>query len=167
MEQYIVDIVLAAIFLIFTVTFAATGFAKRVLDFAAFVLSIVGTKVLSGTAADWVFSNTRLFSGLEKYLAKLIITVVCFVILYFVLSLIARLANQIFKIPVLKQANKILGGVMGAFCGLIVVIVLSIVLQISSHVVYNSKYVSAVENSVIVQTILSDDKMSSNIAALK
>ena len=167
MEQYIIDIILAAVFLGFTIYYAVQGFAKKVLSFAAFLLSIIASKGVSGYVTDWFFSNTRLFTGLEKYLAKLVIVVLSFVVLYFVFSKIAKLINNLFKIPVLKQANKVIGGVMGALSGIIVVIVLSFVLQISSHVVYNSKYVSMVENSRIVQTVLSDEKVLSNIDALR
>lgn len=163
MEQYMIDIVLAAIFLGFTIFYAVQGFAKKILNFAAFFVSIVASKIASGYVTDWFFSNTRLFTGLEKYLAKMIIVVLCFVVIYFVLSRIVKLIDAICKIPVLKQANKLLGGMLGAFSGLIVVIVLSFVLQISSHVVYNSKYVNLVENSKIVQTVISDDKILSNI----
>lgn len=167
MEQYIVDIILAAIFLGFTIVYAIRGFAERVLSFASFVLAIIASKMVSASVLDWTFSNTRLFAGLEKYLAKLIITVVCFVVIYFVLRLVSSVISKIFKIPVLKQANKLIGGILGAFSGLIVVIILSLVLQLSSHVVYNAKYVNAVQNSVIVQTILSEEKVMSNIEALK
>ena len=167
MEQYIIDIVLAAIFLGFTIFYAVQGFAKKVLNFAAFLVSIVASKIASGYVTDWVFSNTRLFTGLEKYLAKLIIVVLCFVIIYFVLSKIAAIIDKLFKIPVLKQAKKLFGGLLGALSGLIVVIVLSFVLQISSNVVYNSKYVSMVESSRIVQTVLSHEKVLSNIDALR
>ena len=39
----------------------------------------------------------------------------------------------------------------------------SVGLQVSSHVVYNAKYVNAIDSSVIVQAVLSNDKVSKNI----
>ena len=167
MEQYIIDLILAAVFITVTVVYFVRGFAKTVLKFAAFLGSIICSKLFLNTVTDWVFSNTRLFAGTEKYIAKLILMVVCFLVFLFVFTLIARLADKIFELPVLKQANKLLGGVMGAGIGAVLVIILSIALQISSHVVYNSRYANLVKNSVVVQTILPEEKMEINIDALK
>ncbi len=167
MEKYIIDIILAAIFILITVKYFTKGFAKTILNFVAFFLSIVLSRSVSGSVTDWVFSNTKLFAGTERYIAKLIITVLCFVVLSALLNWAVSLINKIFKIPVLKQANKLLGGLLGAFCAGIVVIIMCFALQISSHVVYNAKYVNAVENSVIVQTVLSDEKVNEGINALK
>lgn len=167
MEKYIFDILLAAIFLFEVIKNFRKGFAKTILDFIAFILAIVFAKSFSIKIMDWVFKNTNLFSGTDKYIAKLIIIVLSFVVLLTLLKWAAELLNRVVKLPVLKQANKILGGLLGALNGIILIVILSIVLQISSHVVYNSKYVSAVESSVIVQTVLSDEKVTNNINALK
>lgn len=166
MENYIIDIILAAVFVIITVTYFVRGFAKTVLRFITFFFSIVLAFGSSPQITDWVFTNTKLFMGTEKYIAKLIIFVFTFLFFSFVLHLLALIIDKIFKLPVLKQANKLLGGVLGAVCGAIAVLVLCVALQISSHVVYNTKYINLVENSVIVQTVLSDEKVLSHIEDL-
>lgn len=167
MEKYIVDFVLGAIFILITLKYFKRGFTNTLLRFAAFLMSIVLAKGFSAQITDWIFANTRLFIGTEKYIAKLIIMVVTFLILSVVLNWIAALIDKVFKLPVLKQANKLLGGIFGAVNGAIIVLVLCIALQISSHVVYNSKYIGMVENSVIVQTVLSDEKIAGHIEAQK
>lgn len=167
MEQYIIDIILAAIFLALTIKYFTKGFAKTILNFVAFFLSIVLSKSLSGTVTDWVFSNTKLFTGTERYIAQLIITVLCFVVLSVLLNWAVTLVNKFFKVPVLKQANKLLGGLLGALCGLMIVIVLCHMLQFCSHIIYNAQFVNAVESSKIVQLVLSDEKVLEGIAALK
>lgn len=167
MTEYIIDIILAVIFLALTIKYFTKGFAKTILNFAAFFLSIVLSKSLSGAVTDWVFSNTKLFAGTERYIANLIITVLCFVVLSFLLNWVVSIINRFFKLPVLKQANKILGGLLGALCGGIVVVILCFTLQIASHVVYKAEFVNAVENSIIVQTVLSDEKVLEGIEALK
>ena len=167
LADYIIDLILAGIFLVMTFTYLKKGFAKTILKFVAFFLSIVLSKILSGTVTDWIFSNTKLFVGTERYIAKLIITVLTFVVLSFLLNFLVSLINKVFKIPVLKQANQLLGALIGAVCGGIIVVILCFVLQISSHVVYNAEYVNAVENSKIVQLVLSDDKVAEGINALK
>lgn len=167
MEQYIIDIILAAIFLALTIKYFTKGFAKTILNFVAFFLSIVLSKSVSGTVTDWVFSNTKLFTGTERYIAQLIITVICFVVLSVLLNWAVTLVNKFFKVPVLKQANKLLGGLLGALCGLMIVIVLCHMLQFCSHIIYNAQFVNAVESSKIVQLVLSDEKVLEGIAALK
>ena len=167
LSDFIIDLILAGIFLVMTLTYLKKGFAKTILKFVAFFLSIVLSRVLSGTVTDWIFSNTKLFIGTEKYIAKLIITVLTFVVLSFLLNFLVSLINKVFKIPVLKKANQLLGALLGAVCGGIIVVILCFVLQISSHVVYNAEYVNAVENSKIVQLVLSDDKVAEGINALK
>ncbi len=167
LSDFIIDLILAGIFLVMTLTYLKKGFAKTILKFVAFFLSIVLSRVLSGTVTDWIFSNTKLFVGTEKYIAKLIITVLTFVVLSFLLNFLVSLINKVFKIPVLKQANQLLGALLGAVCGGIIVVILCFALQISSHVVYNAEYVNAVENSKIVQLVLSDDKVAEGINALK
>lgn len=167
LADYIIDIILAGIFFVMTVIYWRKGFAKTILKFVAFFLSIVLSRVLSGTVTDWIFSNTKLFVGTEKYIAKLIITVLTFVVLSALLNFLVSLINKVFKIPVLKQANQLLGALIGAVCGGIIVVILCFALQISSHVVYNAEYVNAVENSKIVQLVLSDDKVAEGINALR
>jgi uncharacterized membrane protein required for colicin V production len=167
LNEIIIDLILAGIMIVMTAVYAKKGFAKTILKFVSFFLSIVLSRVLSGTVTDWVFSNTKLFAGMERYIAKLMITVITFVVLSVLLTVAVSLINKIFKIPVLKQANQILGGLIGAICGGIIVVILCFVLQISSHVVYNAEYVNAVENSKIVQLVLSDEKVSEGINALK
>lgn len=167
MSEYIIDLILAGILIVMTAIYFRKGFAKTILKFIAFFLSIVVSRAISGNVTDWVFSNTKLFAGTERYIAKLIITVLTFVIVSALLNFVVTLINKVFKIPVLKQANQILGGVIGAICGGIIVIILCFALQISSHVVYNAEYVNAVENSKIVQLVLSDEKVAEGINALK
>ena len=76
---------------------------------------------------------------------------------------IIYLLKSLNKLPVIKQANKLLGALLGLGCSLVAVIVLSVGLQISSHVVYNAKYVNAIDSSAIVQAVLSNDKIAENI----
>ncbi|MBR6531847.1 MAG: CvpA family protein [Clostridia bacterium] len=167
MEQYIIDIILAAIFLALTIKYFTKGFAKTILNFVAFFLSVVLARSVSGSVTDWVFSNTKLFTGTERYIANLIITVLCFVVLSVLLNWAVSLVNKFFKIPVLKQANKLLGGLLGALCGLMVVYVACYAMQFLSHIIYNAQFVNAVENSTIVQLVLSDEKVLEGISALK
>ncbi|MBP3938151.1 MAG: CvpA family protein [Clostridia bacterium] len=167
MADYIVDIVLAGIFLVNVAIYFKRGFAKTILKFVAFFLSIVLSRAVSETVANWVIEHTDFFEGKEFYIAKLIITVIVFVVLSALLNGLVVLINKIFKIPVLKQANQILGGLLGALCGGIIVIVLCFVLQITANIAKNSDIADMVEDSKIVQLVLSDEKVEEQIKSFK
>jgi len=167
MTEYIIDIILGGIFIAMTAGYCRRGFAKTILKFVSFFLSIVLSRTLSGSVMDWVLENTSLFTGTERYITKLIITVLTFVVVSAALNALVVLVNKFFKIPVLKQANKLLGGLLGALCGGIIVIVLCFAFQITSHVMYKTDFAQAVENSKIVQFVLSDEKVNEGIASFK
>ncbi len=167
MTEYIIDLILAGIFIAITAIYFRRGFAKTILKFVAFFLSIVLSRAVSGTVMDWILENTSLFTGTERYITKLIVTVITFVVLSALLNAVVVFINKIFKIPVLKQANQILGGLLGALCGGIIVIVLCFAFQITSHVVFNDDYKDAVESSKIVQFVLSDEKINEGIESFK
>lgn len=167
MTEYIVDVALIAIFVAVTFIYYRRGFAKTVLKAGALFLSVILTLAFSERATSWIFSNTKLFAGTERYIAKLIVSVVMFILLYLALKWLSGLINRIFKLPVLKQANKLLGAVLGACCSIVIIAVISVSLQISSHVVYNANYVSAIDNSRIVQLVLSNEKISENLSLMK
>lgn len=167
MQEHIVDIVLIAIFALLTFKYYRQGLIGTIMKFGSAIISLAAAKLLCGTVTDWVYSNTKLFSGTERYLAKMMIFVILYIVIKLVFSWIISLLGSFKKLPVIKQANKLLGALLGAGCGIAAVLILSVVLQVSSHVVYNAKYVNAVDSSVIVQTILSNEKITENIQALK
>ncbi len=167
MTEYIIDIILVAILVVMTAIYFKKGFAKTILKFAAFFLSIIFSRAISDTITEWTIENTSLFTGTERYITKLIITVITFVVVAALMNALVKLVNKFFKVPVLKQANQILGGLLGALCGGIIVTVLCFALQISAHVVYKTEFASAVESSKIVQLVLSDKKVEEQIASFK
>lgn len=167
MQEHIIDIALIAIFVLLTFKYYRRGLFGTIMKFGSVILSLVASKLLCGTATDWVYSNTRLFASTERYLAKMMIFVMLYIVIKLVLSRIISILGSFKKLPVIKQANKVLGAVLGAGCGIAAVLILSVALQISSHVVYNAKYVNAVDSSVIVQTVLSNEKITENIQELK
>lgn len=163
MENYVIDIILLIAFIAITVRYFVKGFAKIILDFGAVIVAVIATGAFAGKIGDWLASNTSLFSGGNIYVSKLLTFVFCFAFFFAVFKWAAILINKIFKIPVLKQANKLLGGLLGAVCAVLVISIASVVLQISAHVVYNDNYKALVGNSRIVQLVLSDEKFDNDI----
>lgn len=71
------------------------------------------------------------------------------VILLFVLKILAKMIAKIFKLPIIKSVNKVLGGVLGAFKGLAVVFFICTILTVffSSG---DSEISEAVNDSLII-----------------
>jgi len=58
---------------------------------------------------------------LSMKLAEVIVFVVCFIIIYFLIRALVRLLDgTVFKIPVVKQLNKLLGAAMGLLTGALI-----------------------------------------------
>ncbi len=163
MQEHIVDIILIAIVVLMTFRYYRRGLVGTIFKFGSFIVALIAARVFCGSVTDWVYSNTKLFGDTERYIAKLIIFILIYIVIRLAFSWIISFLESVKKLPVLKKANKLLGALLGLGCGLIAVIVLSVGLQVSSHVVYNAKYVNAIDSSVIVQAVLSNDKVSKNI----
>lgn len=167
MSEYIIDLILIAIFALITFKYYKRGLVETIMRFGSFVVALVCAGLFSNKVTDWIYSNTKLFVGMERYLSKLIVFVLIYIAVRILFSWLIALLRTIKKMPVIKHANKLLGALFGVGCGLVAVIVISVGLQISSHVVYNAKYVNAIDSSRIVQTVLSNDKIAQNIQELK
>ena len=163
MQEHIVDIILAAIVVLMTIRYYRQGLVQTIFRFGSFIVALLAARIFCGSVTDWIYSNTSLFGSTERYLAKLIVFVLIYIAVRLLFTWIIRLLDSLKKLPILKKANKFLGALLGFGCGLIAVIVLSVGLQISSHVVYNAKYVNAIDSSVIVQAVISNDKIAENI----
>ncbi len=80
-----------------------------------------------------------------------VVLVIVFIILFKILS---RLLNKIIKkIPLVKQANKSLGGVAGALRGFILVAIFAMALALIAGFIANESFVSLVDQSIIINTI--------------
>lgn len=82
---------------------------------------------------------------------RLVISLVLFVILMVVLRFVCSWLEKLRKLPVLKQADWLLGAVLGAVKGLLLVFVLALVLQAAAALsADDGAFVQAVSNSRIV-----------------
>lgn len=106
---------------------------------------------------------------LEKSVAAPIITAVAHAILfvvllilsYILLMIVVRLIDKFFKLPLLNTANRLLGGVLGAFKGIIFVFLLCIILEVVAGIGKDSFARDAVEASKII-TFLNENNFVLN-----
>lgn len=109
-------------------------------DFVVSFVSSVGIDVeeLTKTMDSWSFSSENLATELVTKVAQPIVvaalTVVFFLllatILMFVLKWVAGLLSKIFKLPLIGTVNKVLGGVLGACKGVMVIIFVSTIFKL-------------------------------------
>lgn len=69
-----------------------------------------------------------------------------------VLNFVASLINGIFKLPLIKNVNKLLGALLGGVKGIIAVAVIGLVFYFVSSIAPETQFAAAVEDSAIVKT---------------
>lgn len=102
--------------------------------------------------------GANIAAELEKSVAAPIITAVAHAVLfvvilalsYILLMIAVKLIDKFFKLPLLKTANKLLGGILGAFKGVILVFLLCVILEIVAGAGKNSFATDAVASSKII-----------------
>ncbi len=105
--------------------------------------------------------STTIARELTDTVASPIITAVTHAILfalllaliYILLMIIVRLIDKFFKLPFLKTANRLLGGVLGAVKGVILVFLLCVLFEIIAGIGKESVVAQAVDSSKIVSFI--------------
>lgn len=164
MDDFIVDAVLILIFAAITFVNYRKGFILSVMRLVSWVLSFVFSRFMAKPVTEWIMTNTSLFKNSNPFIAKMAMFVLLFAVFGIVLRLVIRLINRIFKLPLLKQINKLLGLVTGLLCGTLITVVLCVCLQIGSNVIYSEQFKTAVDNSRIVQLVISNETVFENMA---
>jgi len=72
---------------------------------------------------------------------------------YVLLTAVVRLIDKIFKLPVLKSANRIMGGLLGAVKGMILVYLVCVILEIAAGLGKDTFIAQAAESSKIAGII--------------
>lgn len=109
------------------------------------------------SSVDAVQAAEQIYSGIYGILVFPILSVIAFIILYAignaVLSFGISFVNNIFRLPVLKGLNKLLGGVIGAVKGAVVLVILCTVLVVVSPIL--PEELSSAVNEAAIPEILS------------
>lgn len=119
-------------------------------------VSVSGVVSDISSSFDAVQAAEKIYGGVYSVLVFPILSVVSFLIIYAicnaVLSFGIKFLNNIFRLPVLKGLNKLLGGVLGALKGLVIVALLSIILVIVAPIL-PEELAEAVNSSIIPNAI--------------
>lgn len=83
-------------------------------------------------------ATADLISPAVIWLLQLLLTVILFFILVILVRLVIKLIGNVFRLPVLRQVDGILGGLFGIFKGVVYIFLVCILLQLLMPVIGNS-----------------------------
>ena len=114
------DLVLLGILLVFIVFGFRRGIVRSFVELAGFLASLVFSIRLSGrfaaAASPYVAKILPSFHP-GRAMNKALAVIILFVIMEILVHLIASAADHLFRLPVLRQVNALLGGVFGLVKG--------------------------------------------------
>ena len=121
MQEHIVDIILIAIVVLMTFRYYRRGLVGTIFKFGSFIVALVAARVFCGSVTDWVYSNTKLFGDTERYIAKLIIFILIYIVIRLAFSWIISFLESVKKLPVLKKGKQAPRSAFGtrlrSYCG--------------------------------------------------
>ncbi len=138
-------------------------------DYITEAAQVTGTSVSGvisdiGSSFDAVQAAEKIYGGIYSVIVYPILYIIAFIAVYAVsnavLSFGIKFLNNIFRLPVLKGLNKLLGGVLGALKGLVIVAILSMTLVIIEPIVSPEEFGEAINSSIIPNFI---EELSINI----
>ncbi len=126
MEGTVLDIVLIAAGLLCVVLGFFQGAVRALIGLAALILGAVFAPALGGFLCGLFVSREDL---LGFAVGQIVCTLIAFFVIVAVVRLLGKLLDLIFQLPGLHFLNRLLGGVVGAAKGFLLVLVLCALLQ--------------------------------------
>ena len=108
-------------------------------------------------------ATADLISPAVIWLLQLLLTVILFFILVILVRLVIKLIGNVFRLPVLRQVDGIMGGLFGIFKGVVYIFLVCILLQLLMPVIGNSSepMKQVLDNSFIYQFIFYNNPITS------
>jgi len=132
--ETVTDIIMAAILIFSVISGLRRGFIRSLVDFAGGIVALVCAVKYSADFAGWMLKflgNSSPKWLREPIASKMLAVVILFILFEVLIQLVASLLNFIFRLPVLKQINALLGGIFGFCKGAVIVLLLCAVLRVS------------------------------------
>ena len=129
--------------------------------------------ILENNLKGNVFSNTSV-NTVNGYVSNTVVFVAiqvlsfiaCFIVSYLVLSVILSLVQHVFKLPLLRQADWLAGGVFGLLRGALIIYVLFLLLPVLKTIVPLDSFSDMVEQSALSSIFQSDGFFSGVISGI-
>lgn len=142
---------------------------EQILDNAALPTAI--SDILKNNLNHQVFSSLGL-NTVNDYVSQTVVAVavnilcfiVCFALCYLVLSLLMNLIHHVFKMPILKQFDWLVGGIFGLIRGAMTLYVIFLVLPLISTVIPLDAFNQILSESTLAPIFQSDGFFASVIS---
>ena len=128
----VLDILLCIIALCFVVSGFRIGLVRSLAELIGYFFAIAAAFALSDyvTAAVCGYLNKQqAVTPLDRTFIKVISILIVFIVLQILVQMAARALDTVCRLPVLHAINSLLGGVLGLFKGVLVVLVLCALLR--------------------------------------
>ncbi len=127
-------------------------------DYIANIMQVAGISleelaVQLGNTVDPAAAAEKIYGAIENNLVISVLRIVSFFVLYLLMNWVTSIAiglvGNVFRLPVLKGINKLLGSVIGAFKGIFIAVIVSIIFVLIAIAFPESDFVQALDGSVI------------------
>lgn len=119
------------------------------------IISQMGASLDLNGVAEYLAVNVA--QPVVMILVRALTAVVIFVVLMAIFKFAIRIINRVFKLPVLKTANKGLGAVLGFVKGVVVVLLLGNIIIAFAGLSSNPEIQQAVDNSHVIKAVCEVD----------
>ena len=127
-------------------------------DYIANLMQVAGISleelaVQLGNTVDPAAAAEKIYGAIENNLVISVLRIVSFFVLYLLMNWVTSIAigliGKVFRLPVLKGINKLLGSVIGAIKGIFIAVIVSIIFVLVAMAFPESDFVKALDGSVI------------------
>lgn len=190
------DIILILVLLLFAWTGYKKGFARTLINASANIVSIIFSVIFANPVADIIcksqlgnfirnvavstvadnVKNVKIppeavkvaADGICMTVSSVLSFIIIALIVKILLSLIAGAIDVVAKLPLLKQANRILGAATGAISGfLILYVIIGVLFALSdSKAIEISNIISSVENSQLCSLLLKNNIVRDTVSSV-
>lgn len=130
----ILDIILCVIIICFVFSGLKIGLVRSLVELIGSILAVIAAVTLANRFTDLIYPwiwKAKVTDALDYVVAKVLATIILFVLLQILVRFLATALDAVFRIPILHQVNALLGGIFGLFKGALVVFLLCAALQLT------------------------------------
>ena len=129
--KLLVDLLLVAIIIGFTVFGIKRGFIKSLISFFKNIIAFFTALLFSSYFTPWI-EKTFFSDSDANTIAPVVSFVAVFIVAIILIMIVGAILDQFAKLPLLRCTNKILGGVLGIAMGVFWAFVVSALVRISA-----------------------------------
>lgn len=130
----VLDIIFIIVLLIFVFLGLRRGFVRSLVEFVGSIAALLLTVLFSNLAADFIcgiLEKSRELEPLQMVGIKALSSFILYTLLLGVVRIIARTLDTVAHLPLIHQVNALLGAVLGALKGVVLILLLCAVLELA------------------------------------